>query len=454
MFSNIYRKLYFWFLLVFILTIAVVSILIHSFYTERVRDELQGQLESHARFLLAEYEQACSDHDSQSCQQFLNRVKQISPLRFWIMTVTGRVQLSNQEREQPRFKGNELARAREGEVVIATRHRAPPYVLIPLRNADGKVDRLAVIERGFIRGSRFPRFPFFASLIVVLITIGVLIFPLSKRLTRPILELHRLGREWAEGRLEKRAPVRGKDEISELAGTFNTMAENLQRMLDQRKEFLASISHELKSPLARMRIALELLSERTEGQTNTVSLIQNIQEEIAESEKLIEQLLVLSKIEMNAPSIKEPVQLEKVTAKAIQQVAPLAHRAGIDLICSGSAMIAGDLHQLERAMTNVLENAVKFSESPAQVNIRIASEKGSAFWRCVDEGSGIAKEEREKIFQPYYRGSRAAGKDGSGLGLFIAKRIVDMHGGTIYAESNESKGITIVMQFPLIAPTT
>ena len=453
MFSNIYRKLYFWFLLVFILTIAVVSIMIHSFYTERVRDELHGQLESHARFLLDEYEQACAINDSQSCQEFLKRLKEISPLRFWIMTDTGKVQLSNQEQVLPKFRSNELARAQRGEVVIATRHRAPPYVVIPLRNTDGNIDRLAVIERGFIRGRRFPRFPFFASLIIALITIAVLIFPLSKRLTRPIRELHRLGGEWAEGRLDKRAPVRGKDEISELAGTFNTMAENLQRMLDQRKEFLASISHELKSPLARMRVALELLGERTEGQANTASLVQNIQQEIGESEKLIEQLLILSKVEMNAPSIKEPVQLAKVCERAIEQVEPIASRAGIDLICSGSAMITGDFYQLERAMTNVLENAVKFSEPPAQVHIRISSENGFAFWRCADYGSGIARDEQEKIFQPFYRGSRGVGKEGSGLGLFIAKRIVEMHGGTIYVENNESKGITIVMQFPLTAIT-
>ncbi|MGH9857435.1 MAG: hypothetical protein ACRD4B_06280, partial [Acidobacteriota bacterium] len=198
---KIYRKLYFWFLLVFILTIAVVSMMIHGFYTERVRDELHGQLQSHARFLIAEYDQACKIPASPSCEEFLMRLKQISPIRFWILSSTGQLQLSNENQSLPRFKKNDLARAQKGEVVIITRRRAPPYILLPVRRQDGRIDRLAVIERGFITGRRFPRFPVFASLIIVLITIAILIFPLSKRLTRPVRELHGLGQEWAEGHL-------------------------------------------------------------------------------------------------------------------------------------------------------------------------------------------------------------------------------------------------------------
>lgn len=449
MIGKIYRKLYLWFLLVFILTIAVVSIMIHGFYNERVREELQGQLQSHAQFLLAEYEEACQARDSRSCGEFLERLRKISPLRFWILSGTGRVRLSNRGTEQPLLREKDLMRARKGEVVLLTRHRAPPYIIVPLRNRSGDVEELAVIERGFLSGRRFPRFPFFASLIIVLITIAVFIYPLSKRLTRPVRELHGLAREWADGRLEKRAAVRGNDEISDLAGTFNTMAESLQKMLQQRKEFFASISHELKSPLARMRIALELLSEKVEGQKEAEELIPRIQLEMLESEKLIEQLLVLSRIEMNIPPIPETVLLQKVTERAIEQMEPLARRAGIHLTYSGSASITGDFNQMERAISNVLENAIKFSEAGASVQVHIEQSNGHAIWKCSDTGSGITHEEVEKIFEPFYRGNGANGKEGTGLGLFIAKRIVEMHAGRIRAEKNQPKGITIAMEFPL-----
>ncbi len=449
MVGKIYRKLYFWFLLVFILTIAVVSIMIHGFYTERVRDELQGQLQSHARFLLAEYEEACQVRESRSCSDFLQRLRRISPLRFWVMENSGRVLFTNQKSVMPFLKREDLARAQTGETVISMRRRASPYVIIPLKKADGSISQLAVIERGFITGRRFPRFPVFASLIIVLITIAILIFPLSMRLTKPVSELHRLGQDWAEGRLEKRARVRGKDEISDLAATFNTMAENLQRMLEQRKEFLASISHELKSPLARMRIALELLREKTRGEPETENLLNHIQQEITESEKLIEQLLILSKIEMNPPLTREPVPLEQVSERAIKQVEPLARHAEVQITTSGTASITGDFYQLERAIINVLENALKFSNPGEEVRIEIMRSDEFVIWKCVDHGSGIDVHETDKIFQPFFRGRGATGKEGSGLGLFIAKRIVEMHGGSIRAEKSDPKGITIVLQFPL-----
>ena len=452
MFGKIYRKLYVWFLIIFILTVAAVSILIHLFYTERVRDEVQEQLQSHARFLISEYEVACKDRESRTCGEFLERLTQISPVRFWILNPSGQVLFSNQKSRQPLLKNRELARAVRGETVVSMRHRAPAYVVLPLQKADGSVREIALIERGFFGGRRFPRFPFLAALGIVLITIGILIFPLSKRLTRPVRDLHQMGQEWAEGRLEKRALVRGNDEISELAGAFNTMAEKLQKMLEQRKEFLAWISHELKSPLARMRIALELLSDRSQGEKETEKLIGSIQQEISESERLIEQLLLLSRIEMNAPFESETVELEKASGRAVQQVEPLAAHARVSFQSAGGASVTGDFYQLERAMMNVLENAVKFSQPEDVIRIEMGQDHGNVYWKCTDQGSGIAPAEVNKIFQPFFRGENAGSKQGSGLGLFIARRIVEMHRGTIHAEPNQPKGVTIVMRFPSNQP--
>jgi signal transduction histidine kinase len=286
-------------------------------------------------------------------------------------------------------------------------------------------------------------------LIIVLITIAILIFPLSKRLTRPLRELHQRGQDWAEGRLEKRANIQVKDEIGDLAGTFNTMAENLQKMLQQRKEFLASISHELKSPLARMRIALELLNEKNSGQPETSKLLGGIEREIAESEQLIEQLLVLSKVEMNMPLSKESIALGILTKKAIEQIQPLAYRASVTFRIEGDATVHADYVQLERVMINVLENAIKFSPPGESIAIHIQRHNQYATWKCIDHGPGVDSSETEKIFQPFYRGKVTANKEGSGLGLFIARRIVEMHGGSIHAMKNDGTGMAIEIQLPV-----
>jgi two-component system OmpR family sensor kinase len=353
------------------------------------------------------------------------------------------VLLSNEQKEGPAVNSRQLAQAAEGGPIMPGR-RAHARVIVPLQDESGAVKELVVVERGLMTGRRFPRFPVIASLIVVLITIGVLIFPLSKRLTKPVRELHELGQEWAQGHLEKRASVSGKDEISDLAGAFNIMAENLQKMLEQRKEFLASISHELRSPLARMRIALEMLSEKQPDE----KLIDSMQQEISESEKLIEQLLLLSRIEMNVPMAKEIVPLEKVAKRAIEQLEPLAKHKGVNLIQKGNALVIGDFYQLERALLNVLENAIKFSSRDQNVELQIEQANGSVILKCKDQGSGIDSTEREKIFQAFFRGDSGTGKEGFGLGLFIARRIIEMHGGNIRADKNIPTGTLILIQLP------
>jgi signal transduction histidine kinase len=259
--------------------------------------------------------------------------------------------------------------------------------------------------------------------------------------------LHRLGQDWAEGRLEKRANIQGKDEIAELGRTFDGMAEKLQNMLQQRKEFLALISHELKSPLARMRIALELLQERNQPPENS-RLLGQMEQDISESEELIEQLLVLSRVEMNAPIQREPVSLERLTQSIIEQLKTLSDHLSVKFHLLGTATAFADYAQLERAIANVLDNAIKFSNEGDIVNVQIGREGENATWVCQDSGKGIDPSENEKIFQPFYRGKTDAGKDGSGLGLFIAKKIVELHGGTITASKNPDRGTTIRILLP------
>ncbi len=450
MFGKIYLKLYFWFLLVFVLTIAVVSLLLHGFYAERIHTELEGQLESHARFLLSEYARACSSprDSAEQCRDFLRRLKTIRPIRFWIVNRSGEVVLSNGPHSPPLLNQRDLERVRSGESVMSMRRPFPPHAIVPILDDNGQVNEMVIVERNVFRDRRFPRFPALASLLIAGITIAILILPLSKRLTKPVRELHRLGQEWAEGHLEKRAVISGKDEISDLGKTFNTMAENLQKILEQRKESLAWISHELKSPLARMKIALEILSEKYPEHTETEKLIHGLNLEIEESEKLIEQLLVLSRAEMNALSSMEPLNLRLVLEKASEQIRPLAEHRGVTLELIGEGKVRGDFLNLQKALENIIENATKFSDPGTTVSLSLQQTGGKIIFTCRDHGSGIEPDEIEMIFKPFYRGKTTKVKQGSGLGLFIAKRIVEMHQGSIHAEQNQPKGTIIVIELP------
>jgi signal transduction histidine kinase len=306
-----------------------------------------------------------------------------------------------------------------------------------------------VLERTYLRGHHFPRFPLTFSLLIAGGVAALLVLPLALRISHPIRELHRLGEEWAEGHLEKRASVKGKDEIADLAAVFNTMAGNLQTMLQQRKEFLALISHELKSPMARMKLALELLSEKG----SDPSLIQSMQSDISESEKLVEQLLVLSRLEMEIPTTNfEPVDVSAVMERAIEQINPQARSARVTIEFtppSHSLVVKGDAEQLQRAFANVLENGVKFSPAGSNVDVQIELLSPSIRVRISDQGSGLLPAEQEKIFEPFYRSKSAKEKEGSGLGLFIARRIVESHSGKISASANQPAGTVLTIELPV-----
>jgi len=288
------------------------------------------------------------------------------------------------------------------------------------------------------------------------LVLAVLVLPLSLRITRPVRELHNLAQEWSEGKLEKRAKISGNDEIAGLATVFNGMAENLERMLRQRKEFLALISHELKSPLARIKIAVEMLREKASSHDGV--LLEGIDKEINMSEELIDHLLALSRIEMQVPETRaHEIDVAAVLDSAIQNSRPLAVVEKIAIRMDSSSTqgvkIMGDALQLEHAFSNILENAIKFSAAGSSVETGVQRDTGFVRIRFLDQGIGMDPAEYQKVFEPFYRGARSSGAQGSGLGLFLARRVVELHGGKITAGPNSPKGTQILVELPLIVPS-
>ena len=265
MFGRIYLKLYLSFLLIFLVTMIIVVMLAAHHYSRNVRNELEDIFLSHAHFLAEQYRHDCGNLNSistDSCRNFFRSFEKLEGLRLWVVDPQGKIILTQEDRDL-RIDADDIKNAEENEGIITPRFRRPARVIVDVPDLPEK--RYLVIEPSFRGHRHFPRFPLIYSLIIVGIVAALLVLPLSHRITRRVTELHQLAQDWAEGRLDRRAQVHGKDEIAQLATVFNTMAENLQNTLQQRKEYLALISHELKSPLARMRIALELLADKNEN---------------------------------------------------------------------------------------------------------------------------------------------------------------------------------------------
>lgn len=485
MFSSIYHKLYISFLGTFLLTVLIVVALSSHFYGSTLRAGLEDAFLSQARFLRNQYVEACGGGGGNSltpdsagdCARFLDRLGRVRALRFWVLDPTGRVVASSQK-DPPGVPPPDLRRALGGEDVAFFDNHTPPRAVLPVFDSRGRVMELLVMERSFWRMGRALHFPLFFSLLVAGLVAALLVLPLSRHITRPVRELHERGLEWSEGRLEKRANVAGKDEIAELAAVFNRMADNLQKIMQQRKEFLALISHEMKSPLARLRISLELLSERcsSPGGREVAGLVAGMQEDISDSEKLIDQLLFLSRAEMTREADPAgPIDPVPVVREVMEQASPVAAAAGVglDFRQPAEAGRAGGARaeeeeeaapppprvlahpdQLRTAIWNVVDNAVKFSPAGGRVDVALQrcpagpGGGGGGGWEITvaDQGPGIPPEELDRVFEPFYRVRTREARRGSGLGLFIARRMVEAAGGTIRARANNPAGTVVTIQ--------
>lgn len=299
--------------------------------------------------------------------------------------------------------------------VEAFTHRA--MVVVPL--PDG---RQLVLQRE----PRFSRL--LATLIVLAIACGLGAYPLARRLTRRLERLEHSVQGLGEGDLSARVEVEGDDEIADLARSFNRSAEKIERLVESQRQLLAGVSHELRTPLTRLRIASELVAaERPE-------LRDGVQRDVEELDSLIDELLTASRMEA-APTLVESQPLDLLPLAAEESA-----NYGVEAEGS-SAWIDGDPRLLRRLVRNLVANAHHHAEDRAiEVEVRPV-EPGRARLEVRDRGPGIPAEDRERIFEPFYRPPGRSPEDGRvGLGLALVRRIARHHGGEVVCHPRPGGG--------------
>jgi two-component system, OmpR family, sensor histidine kinase RstB len=234
-----------------------------------------------------------------------------------------------------------------------------------------------------------------------------------RRLTRRLERLHRGVTALGEGDLSARVRVEGRDEVARLAEGFNQAAERIERLVGANKSMLASASHELRTPLARIRMAVELMKERADPARK-----QELERDIAELDALIDEILLASRLDA-LPGVENGETVDLLALAAEE-----ASRYGVEAE-GASMMVRGDARLLRRMIRNLLENAKRHGAPPVTVSL-----KNSELSVC-DSGIGVPAAERERVFEPFYRGAR-----GSGLGLSIVRQIARRHGGDVRCEGN------------------
>ena len=291
--------------------------------------------------------------------------------------------------------------------------------------------------------------------ISISVAVGALLLSLifSTALTRRLGQLLGAIRTVREGEYSHRVKVGGKDEVSRLAGEFNELTGRLQTTEEVRRRFVSDASHELKTPLASIRLLTDSILQTEAMDPDTVrEFVGDIGEEAERLQRITEKLLTLTRLDAGAPAEAVPVEVTAVAGRVEHMLRPLANAGeiGLSLDLEDGLWIWGNEDDLYQILFNLVENAIKYNLPGGSVTLLTRSEGDRVVITVEDTGVGIPEEDIDKVFDRFYRvdkaRSRAAG--GTGLGLSIVRDTVRRHGGTIEAQRREREGTRFVVTFP------
>ncbi|BBW96160.1 ATP-binding protein [Geobacillus sp. FSL W8-0032] len=275
----------------------------------------------------------------------------------------------------------------------------------------------------------------------------------SRAITMPLLRMKRATEALSRGDFSVRVEVKGDDELAQLGKAIQTLANDLAYLKQERSEFLASISHELRTPLTYVKGYADIARRPHLAEDERIKYATIIYEEAEKIEKMVKDLFELAKLERHSFQIEtQPTDLCLFFAKLCEKLRPAFQEKSLSLVCQcpGSVTAEIDQERFEQVMINVLDNARKYAFPGTTVEIAVYPQKREVVVAVSDQGVGIPPEDVPRIFERFYRvdKSRSRTSGGTGLGLAIAKEIVEAHGGTIAARSEQGKGTTILMTLP------
>jgi two-component system, OmpR family, sensor histidine kinase CpxA len=303
-----------------------------------------------------------------------------------------------------------------------------------------------------------PRFFSYPRIIVAILIVGVVCYLLGLYLTSPLKKLQKTVKTFAAGNLEARvSPELGsrRDEVADLGREFDHMAEQIAGLISSQKRLLADISHELRSPLARLSVALELARKSTNGKA--AGPLDRIEQESERVNQLVGQLLTLTRLESGAERVlPEIIPLEDLVQQVIDDAMFEARPMNREVIAVrlDHCRVQGSSELLRSAIENVVRNAVRYTAEGTAVEVSLTWRLEKAVLTVRDHGPGIPSSDLQHIFEPFYRVSEARERSsgGVGLGLSIADGTLKIHGGTIRAE-NIADGLLVTIELPL-APSS
>ena len=390
-------------------------------------------------------------------------------LRIWLAVVGGvavltlavgwawRVAAEQNEVQRVQAPREVVLRNAQGDVVgngVAQRVRGEGIEFkVDLDSGDAFVLQVAPREPG-LRGERGPRGPserntafwtrppfgFLWMLGLVGIAVALGVFPIIRRLLLRLEVLQRGVQRFGSGDLAARVPEQGHDEVADLSRQFNAAAARIEALVGSHKSLLANASHELRSPLTRIRMGLALM----DGDHPSPLFRREIERNISELDQLVEEILLASRLDAREADVGD-IESVDLVGLAAEECA----RVGADLEASGEDIeVTGVAKLLRRALRNLLENARRYSTG--EVTVILQRSNGWAQVQVCDRGPGVPEAQRERIFDPFYRLPGASERAGGvGLGLALVRSIATRHHGSVHCEDHAGGGACFVLRLPL-----
>ncbi len=287
-----------------------------------------------------------------------------------------------------------------------------------------------------------------------LLTSGFVCWWLARYVSRPVVHLQSSARSLAAGNLEARVGQefsKRRDELGVLARDFDIMADHIRNLLASKEDLLRGMSHELRSPLARLRVALGL-ARRPDA--DFAKQLDRIELETERLDTLIGQMLQLSQLRAVEPlTQREHVDLSSLVLEIVEdaKLEASAAQKEVALHMQGRMSTEGDHATLRSAIENVIRNAIRFTPVHSTVDVNVTRERGMAVITIDDRGPGVPAMELERIFEPFYRVAESRDRDsgGTGLGLAITSRVVQLYGGSVIARNRPEGGLSVQMRLPI-----
>ncbi|MCL2665664.1 MAG: cell wall metabolism sensor histidine kinase WalK, partial [Defluviitaleaceae bacterium] len=284
----------------------------------------------------------------------------------------------------------------------------------------------------------------------------VLVFFVSQLLIDPLKNILKVVRKMADGHLNQRINVRTHDEYNHLGQAFNHMAEKLEQVEKTREEFVSNVSHELKTPLSSIKVLSDSILIRDEIPIETYrEFLEDITQEVDRMTMIVNDLLTLVKIDQREYGLTiKPTDLNVLVEDVLKRLSPLAEQKKIALMFyeeNRKAVIEADAMKISLAISNIVENGIKYTPPGGTVKVTVDADHQNAFVTVTDTGIGINEEEQSKVFNRFYRVDKTRDREtgGTGLGLAISHSTVLLHNGSIRLVSKLNEGSVFSIRLPI-----